>query len=73
MGRRLARFVHVAGHSFAPGDEPPREFADQITNPKAWADEAADGGSGDGGSGDGGSGDGGSGDGGSGDGGSGDG
>ena len=37
--RVLAAFVHVGGKVFAPGDSPEKEFADQITNPKAWAEE----------------------------------
>lgn len=32
----LAAYVHVAGQVFKPGDSPDKEFADQITNPKAW-------------------------------------
>ncbi len=35
-GKKLAAYVHVGGQVFAPGDTPPKEFADQITNPKAW-------------------------------------
>lgn len=36
MGRKLAAYVHVAGQRFAPGDEPPAEVANLITNPQAW-------------------------------------
>jgi len=50
--RKLAAYVHIGGRSFAPGEAPPKEYADQITNPNAWvggggADDAAS--SGDGG------------------------
>lgn len=40
--RKLAAYVHVGGRVFAPGDTPPKEFADQITNPAAWGDTSAD-------------------------------
>lgn len=48
MSRRvLAAHVVVGGRSFAPGESPEKEFADQITNPKAWeggdAPQAGDG------------------------------
>lgn len=39
MARQLVSHVHVAGRVFAPGDKPAKEFADQITNPKAWGEE----------------------------------
>lgn len=44
MARTLARNVHVAGTFFKAGDSPDKEYAEQITNPKAWgeADEKAD-------------------------------
>lgn len=38
--RKLKAYVHVAGRVFAPGDVPPKEFADQITNPSAWDGDA---------------------------------
>lgn len=34
--RRLAKFVHVDGQQFRPGDVPPPEVACRITNPKCW-------------------------------------
>lgn len=41
--RRLASFVHVTTPEgvkvFGPGDDVPAEFAELITNPKAWASE----------------------------------
>lgn len=40
MGRKLAQYVHINGQVFAPGDEPPADVAEQITNPAAW--EGAD-------------------------------
>ena len=46
--RKLVAYVHVDGHVFEPGDSPAKEYADQITNPKAWgevSDSDADGGS----------------------------
>lgn len=36
MARKLAANVHVGGRFFKAGDSPPDEFAEQITNPKAW-------------------------------------
>lgn len=36
--RKLAAYVHVGGSVFAPGDRPEKEYADQITNPKAWGE-----------------------------------
>jgi hypothetical protein len=36
MARKLKAYVHVDGKVFAPGDTPPKAYADQITNPKAW-------------------------------------
>lgn len=36
-GRKLARNVFVAGRLFLADSEPPKEFADQISNPNAWA------------------------------------
>lgn len=42
-GRKLAANVHVGGRFFEAGSTPEKEFADQITNPKAWGeDEAAE-------------------------------
>lgn len=43
MARRLATAVHVDGQVFKAGDAPPKEFAEQITNPKAWTDDAEEG------------------------------
>lgn len=42
--RRLATYVHVhttdGSKVFGPGDEVPAEYAELITNPKAWASDA---------------------------------
>lgn len=38
MMRKLRSYVHVGGRVFGPRDEVPEQVADQITNPKAWAD-----------------------------------
>ncbi|MET1061746.1 MAG: hypothetical protein ABWX71_02525 [Aeromicrobium sp.] len=39
----LASNVFVGGRLFLAGDSPEKEYADQITNPKAWGgDEPAD-------------------------------
>ncbi|MGH1563038.1 hypothetical protein [Mumia sp. DW29H23] len=35
---KLATYVQVGDRVFAAGDVPPREYAEQITNPKAWVD-----------------------------------
>lgn len=41
--RVLAANVQVGDRLFLAGDSPEKEYADQITNPKAWGgDEAAD-------------------------------
>lgn len=42
-GKELAAYVHIGGRSFKPGDVPPKEYAEQITNPLAWGegDDAA--------------------------------
>lgn len=37
MAHSIAAFVHVAGFLLVPGDVPPPDLADQVTNPKAWA------------------------------------
>ena len=37
MARILKAYVHVDGKVFAPGETPPKAYADQITNPKCWA------------------------------------
>lgn len=37
MSKKLTANVHVAGRYFEAGTTPPKEFADQITNPAAWA------------------------------------
>lgn len=39
MGRKLARNVYVGETFYRAGDEPPKEDAEQITNPVAWGDE----------------------------------
>lgn len=39
-GKKLAAYVHVGGRVFAPGDSPEAEFAEQITNPKAWGESS---------------------------------
>jgi hypothetical protein len=45
--KTLARNVIVGGTLYAAGDTPPKDVADQITNPNAWAgDEDSDGGKG---------------------------
>lgn len=36
--KKLAAYVHVGGRVFAPGDSPEKEYADQITNPRAWGE-----------------------------------
>jgi hypothetical protein len=38
----LASHVYVGGQVFKPGDSPAKEYADLITNPKAWAGESAE-------------------------------
>lgn len=40
MGKKLAKNVHVGGEVYGPGSEVPDDVAEQITNPKAWEDEA---------------------------------
>jgi hypothetical protein len=37
-GRKLAANVWVAGRFFATGSTPDKEYAEQITNPKAWGE-----------------------------------
>jgi hypothetical protein len=37
--RKLASNVWVGGELYEAGSAPPKEVADQITNPKAWGDE----------------------------------
>lgn len=37
MAHRIASYVHVAGFLLVPGDVPPPDLADQVSNPKAWA------------------------------------
>lgn len=37
--RKLAANVHVGGRFFEAGSTPDKEFADQITNPKAWGED----------------------------------
>jgi len=42
MTRKLVRNVQVDGVWYRPGDTPPADVAERITNPKAWAgDEPA--------------------------------
>lgn len=38
-GKKLAANVWVGGQLFMAGSSPDKEFADQITNPRAWGDE----------------------------------
>lgn len=47
MAKRLASFVYVDGKAYGPDDDIPAEVAKAITNPKAWADDAAQSESGD--------------------------
>lgn len=42
MARRLAANVWVGSEFFAAGSVPPKEYAEQITNPAAWGDTAPD-------------------------------
>jgi len=39
MARHLTANVWVGGVYYAAGSTPPKEVADQITNPKAWGDK----------------------------------
>ncbi|MFE3461366.1 hypothetical protein ACFXKD_27800 [Nocardiopsis aegyptia] len=39
---RLGTYVHAAGQLWRPGQVPPDEVADLITNPKAWTSQALD-------------------------------
>lgn len=41
-GKSLAVNVTVGGETFLAGSTPPKEIADQITNPKAWDSAAAE-------------------------------
>jgi hypothetical protein len=36
MSKKLGRSVNIDGVTYEAGSEPPKEVADQITNPKAW-------------------------------------
>ena len=40
MSRKLAANVWVGEEFFAAGSTPPKDVAEQITNPKAWGDSA---------------------------------
>lgn len=40
--RRLAAHVYVDGVAYSPDSDVPDEVAEQITNPKAWADAPAE-------------------------------
>jgi hypothetical protein len=42
MARRLAANVWVGDQFFEAGSVPPKEIAEQITNPKAWGDTVAE-------------------------------
>jgi hypothetical protein len=43
MSKKLAMNVYVNGTAYEAGSTPPKDVADQITNPKAWgADESDD-------------------------------
>lgn len=37
--KKLAANVQVGDRLFLAGESPDKEFADQITNPKAWGDK----------------------------------
>lgn len=37
-GRKLTANVYVGGRFFESGSTPPKEYADQITNPNAWGE-----------------------------------
>ena len=39
MSRKLATNVTVEGDTYAAGTVPPKEIADKITHPRAWATE----------------------------------
>ena len=41
MARKLAKNVFVGETFYAAGSTPPKEDADQITNPAAWGDDVA--------------------------------
>lgn len=40
MARKLAKNVYVGETLYMAGSTPPKEDADQITNPAAWGDDA---------------------------------
>lgn len=42
MGRKLAKNVWVGETYYPAGSEPPKDAAEQITNPAAWGDNASD-------------------------------
>lgn len=42
MGRKLAKNVYVGEDFYEAGSEPPKEIAEQITNPAAWGDSIDD-------------------------------
>ena len=42
MARKLAKNVHIRNEVYEAGTTPPKEIADQITNPKAWGEEPDD-------------------------------
>jgi hypothetical protein len=41
-GKKLAAYVHVGGEVYKPGDTPPKDVAEEITNPLAWGKDADD-------------------------------
>jgi pyruvate/2-oxoglutarate dehydrogenase complex dihydrolipoamide acyltransferase (E2) component len=42
MARKLAKNVYVGETLYMAGSTPPKEDAEQITNPAAWGDESSD-------------------------------
>lgn len=42
MARKLAKNVYVGETLYMAGSTPPKEDADQITNPAAWGDDSSD-------------------------------
>lgn len=40
--KKLAGYVHVNGQAYGPEDDLPKDVAEQVTNPKAWASSADD-------------------------------
>ena len=38
--KKAVRHITIGDRSFAPGDEIPKEYAEQVNNPKAWEAES---------------------------------